>query len=153
MGCNADKDMRSGVHCTHRRVLECQDCRCTFAVRYTDDVIQSLLDRVKELESKLGAADVGLSTDREAVGERPITTSSPPAAPSVSAEAWRRVADNYAMNGGFSGSRACDLAAAVTEFCEREWSNKGLDQEWDLNRLGEIAFAFVRGEPLPQKGG
>lgn len=106
--------------------------------------------RIKEIESKLGAASTREAAIREvAVGvsaRGSMEELSTATAPSVSG--YIRCGTEHQQDDIFAADR---LAAAVTAFCEREWSNKGLDQAWDLNMLGEIAFAFVRGEPLPKK--
>lgn len=127
---------------------------------YTDhypsglDINQRLSDhekRIKQLESKLGAVEAGLSTDREAVGERPITASSPPAAPSVSAEDWRSLASINRSSNRSESARACDLAAAVTAIYE---STQHLAYDYDSARMKgftRVCLAFVRGEPLPEK--
>lgn len=130
---------------------------------YTDhypsgpDINQRLSDhekRIKELETKLGAVSDGRASeareyDREQ--QRKLLADSDSedrvahsTAPSVSAVVWRGRAMAYRDDGYKSAADACDLAAAVTRACE-PWL--------DTKRLSEIALAFVRGEPLPQKGG
>lgn len=112
------------------------------------DCIEVLRGRIEAIESKLGAADVGLSADREAAVKRPITTSSPPAVPKLSADEWRETAKVHRKLGWPDGASACDLAAAVTEWAQLPSSGS---TERDDEQVRSIALAFVRGELLPGK--
>ena len=132
--------------CSHYRLCE----SCGEYVPNVDGwpVFAAIKQRLDQLEAQLGAADVGLSTDREAVAKLPISASSPPAAPSVSAGIWLGRSASYASDGYKSASDACDLAAAVTRWYETPGN---VDRRY-TDRLITIVYAFCRGEKLPEVG-
>lgn len=144
MGCNADELGASPVPRDNSR---CFVCGGLHILSHSDrDCIMSLSERVKELESKLGAVSQRESATREdAVGvsaRGSMEELSTAAAPSVSAEEWRGWARENRIGGRKRSARACDLAAAVTKACE---------YELDVNWLCRIVLAFVRGEAIPGK--
>lgn len=99
--------------------------------------------RIKELESKLGAVPV-IGSKAQA-SEATARRQEAGASPSVSVQRWFAKGLLFSGLGDPDASRACDLAAAVTEW--------GTSPEVSPARIMNICIAFVRGEPLPQKGG
>lgn len=133
-----------------------QSAACPICDRTHDsDVlcIWYLSDRVKELESKLGAVSQRESVTREDAepipfGDRNLALSQA-AAPSVLPDYWWQAAGTASAMNYPHFARACDLAAAVTEWWSDDENNVGgADYE---QRLFNIVTAFVRGEPLPRK--
>ena len=109
--------------------------------------VANLRQRIEELESKLGAASV-IGSKAQA-SEATARRQEAGAAPSVSVQRWFGKGLLFSGLGDRDAARACDLAAAVTEWAKSpSWG-----VEKDNDQLRDIALAFVRGEPLPQKGG
>jgi len=104
--------------------------------------------RIKEIEAKLGAAD---RKSQEAVASViPMADgTASTAAPSVSVEKWCEISAYHTSEMRLCSSRACDLAAAVTEWWEDTKGPALLKHE----QIERIASAFVCGERLPEKGG
>ena len=128
--------------------------------------IRILADRMKELESKLGAALSGISSVGATVGsgrhdatsdhndtqQAGKAASGPPAAPSVSAEWWRQREKTCLECGRSPDARSAALAAAVTEWLDRYYNAANFSEQDVLRvHLINLAKAFVRGEPLPKK--
>lgn len=125
------------------------------------DCIVELRRRVEQIESKLGAAPSGVGSvsaadcsDVHAMSGQSIrqageSVSVPTAAPSVSAEDFKAEANYQRGHGATDAARACDLAAAVTEWFNGEGEYRFVQ---NVNDLVKITREFVRGEPLPERG-
>lgn len=146
VGCGEDISMFEGIRIAHSASI----------------CVANLRERIEAIESKLGAALSGISSVGATVGsgrhdatsdhndtqQAGKAASGPPAAPSVSAEEWRSKHSEQARRRGWQHfSRACDLAAAVTEWASGEGSYSRTPTS--VHDLAEIVTKFVRGEPLP----
>ena len=141
MGCNADE---CGASPAQRDNSKCFVCGGSRIFSHSDrDCIMSMAERLTVIESKLGAAPV-IGSKAQA-SEATARRQEAGAAPSISAFEWRARAMFCASLSDHDTARACDLAAAVTEW--------GTSPEVSPARIMNICIAFVRGEPLPQRGG
>lgn len=99
----------------------------------------------EELESKLGAVCQRESATRECAGAMTgVTKPSTATTLSLSTNYWLSASEEAQKSYLHHYARACDLAAAVTEWAE--------SVELSPAHISNICVAFVRGEPLPQKG-
>lgn len=127
--------------------------------------VRILADRVKELESKLGAVSDGNASEAaerqnlahaaeqqskllaDSDDRRRVAHST---APSVSVQRWFAKGLLFSGLGDRDTARACDLAAAVTEWWQRHELDDSRDETSEAF-LFSVVIAFVRGEPLPEK--
>lgn len=103
----------------------------------------------EELESKLGAADRTSAVTAALPAE---SATGATAAPSVSVQRWFAKGLLFSGLGDPDTARACDLAAEITRIYESTQHLAYADHPQRVSQFTRVCLAFVRGEPLPQKG-